>query len=86
MPDEIRELDCREAVRQLWDYLDNELDDQRMAEVRRHLEECGRCLPHAEFGRRFLEALNSHRYKRMVPVEVRDQVMSALVAAGFGED
>ncbi|MDF2772664.1 MAG: putative zinc-finger, partial [Geminicoccaceae bacterium] len=46
MTDCNRELDCRTAVQQLWDYLDHELTPERMAEVRRHLERCGQCLPH----------------------------------------
>jgi hypothetical protein len=39
-PDNVRAIDCQTAVRQLWDYLDEELDDQRMGEVKRHLDSC----------------------------------------------
>ena len=86
MPDEIRAIDCQTAVRQLWDYLDEELDDRRMAEVRQHLESCSHCLPHAEFGTRFIQALSSARDRHAMPPEVRSQVMSALNGAGFSTD
>ena len=46
-----RDIDCRSAVQKLWDYLDQELTPERMDEVRRHLERCGDCLPHHEYGR-----------------------------------
>jgi anti-sigma factor (TIGR02949 family) len=83
MPDEIRMIDCRTAVRQLWDYLDGELDDQRMDEVRQHLDTCKHCLPHAEFGRKFLQELGRARDRHVMPPAVRSQVMAALTAAGF---
>lgn len=86
MPDEIREINCREAVRQLWDYLDDELDDQRMVEVRQHLLICKKCLPHAEFGQRFIRALSRARERHAMPPEVKAQVMSALAEAGFSRE
>lgn len=86
MPDEVRAIDCRSAVRQLWDYLDEELDDQRMAEVQHHLDTCRECLPHAEFGRRFFEALSRARERHAMPPAVRSQVMAALSTAGFSTE
>ena len=86
MPDEIREIDCLSAVRQLWDYLDAELDDQRMVEVRHHLLNCRECLPHAEFGRRFIQALSRARERHVAPPAVRSQVLSALSEAGFSQE
>jgi len=86
MPDEIREIDCLSAVRQLWDYLDEELDDQRMVEVRHHLLTCKECLPHAEFGRRFIQALSRARERHVMPPAVRAQVMSALAQSGFSPE
>ena len=83
MPDETQVIDCQTAVRQLWDYLDDELDDQRMVEVRQHLVSCKSCLPHAEFGRRFIQALSRARERHVMPAEVRGQVMAALSEAGF---
>lgn len=83
MPDDVRSIDCESAVRKLWDYLDGELDERRMNEVRHHLETCQACLPHADFGQRFLAALRDARTRRLMPPAVRSQVMSALSQAGF---
>jgi anti-sigma factor (TIGR02949 family) len=83
MADEIRAIDCGTAIRQLWDFLDAELDDRRMAEVRQHLAVCSECLPHAEFGRRFLAALNQVRERHLMPSAAKAQVMAALTGAGF---
>lgn len=83
MPDEVREIDCTSAVRQLWDYLDGELDDKRMREVEHHLHSCQSCLPHADFGRRFLEALRAVRERHVMPPAVRAQVVAALVSEGY---
>ncbi|CAG1771300.1 hypothetical protein BAC2_01607 [uncultured bacterium] len=83
MPDDARSIDCTSAVRQLWDYLDGELDEPRMNDVRRHLETCQACLPHADFGRRFLAALRDARARRLMPPAVRSRVMHVLSQAGF---
>ena len=66
--------------------LDQELDDARMREVQKHLENCSACLPHADFGQRFLNALNGARQRHLTPPAVRSQVMAALAADGFRQD
>ncbi len=84
MTDCNRELDCRTAVQQLWDYLDHELTPERMAEVRRHLERCGQCLPHHDYGRTFLSALSEARENDVkAPDLLRRRVLDSLRAAGF---
>ena len=83
MPDEIPVIDCKTAVQQLWDYLDQELDESRVAEVRQHLETCRPCLQHADFDRRFLEALGQVRELHLMPPAAKSHVMAALADAGF---
>jgi len=84
MTDCNRDIDCRTAVQKLWDYLDDELTPERMEEVRRHLERCGDCLPHHEYGRVFLAALSSARQSDAHASEgLRRRVMESLRAAGF---
>lgn len=83
MPDDVRAIDCKSALRQLWDYLDSELDEPRMSEVRHHLETCEHCFQNADFSRRFLEALNGARRRQVLPLVVRSQVMAALTEVGF---
>jgi mycothiol system anti-sigma-R factor len=38
------EVDCVEVIRQVYLYLDDEIDDHGKSEVRNHLDECGPCL------------------------------------------
>jgi anti-sigma factor (TIGR02949 family) len=83
MPDATPGIDCLTTVRQLWDYLDHELTEERMAIVRRHLMECEHCLPHHDFGKRFLEAIRETRTEQLMPPEVRARVMEILAAAGY---
>ena len=78
------DIDCRMAVQKLWDYLDQELTPERMEDVRRHLDRCGDCLPHHEYGRVFLAALSSAKQSdARAPDTLRNKVMQSLRAAGF---
>ena len=38
------DVDCVEVIRQVYLYLDGEIDDEHCGEVRQHLSECGPCL------------------------------------------
>jgi mycothiol system anti-sigma-R factor len=42
------DVDCVEVIRQVYAYLDGEIDETVKVEVRSHLDECGPCL--REFG------------------------------------
>ncbi len=44
-------MNCTQVMQQLWPYLDGELDAETSGELSRHLEECRRCFPRAEFER-----------------------------------
>jgi len=79
----VRHIDCHSALKQLWDYLDHELTEERMAEVRQHLAVCSHCLPHHDFGRRFLDALQTTRKDTTMPPELRVRVMRQLTETGF---
>ena len=78
------DIDCRIAVQQLWDYLDEELTDDRMEAVRRHLESCAKCLPHHVFAQSFLAALAAAREPdRRAPEALRLRVLGSLQSAGY---
>ncbi|WP_148252977.1 anti-sigma factor family protein [Aidingimonas lacisalsi] len=68
-----RTLTCEEVIEQLFDYLDQELDDQRQADIEQHLAKCRDCFSRAEFERRLrdrMEALTQvpapHRLHRRI--------------------
>ena len=83
MPNEVRPIDCRVAMERLWDFLDKELNEDRMSEVRLHLESCESCLPHHDFAQRFLQAMQSTRAEQLMPPEARRKVLMKLAEAGF---
>lgn len=83
MPDEARDIDCLTALRRLWEFLDEELTDERMEEVRHHLAICEDCLPHHDFACRFLAALRHVRESQTAPVTLRTRLMVRLSEVGF---
>lgn len=46
------ELSCEEVIKQLFDYLDRELDRQTDADIEYHLQRCRGCFSRAEFERK----------------------------------
>jgi len=76
-------IDCETAVRRLWDYLDGELGDEQMAEVRAHVDACRLCPPHFDFARTFLNAIAAGRREHERPGALRARLVAALRAEGF---
>lgn len=52
-------IDCREAVRRMWAYLDHALERGPSEEFETHLEACQRCCGELEFSRHLKEVVAS---------------------------
>ena len=78
-------LDCESVMRQLWDYLDDELVPERMAAIRGHLELCRRCYPQLEFERAFLDAVGRTTPQHSDVGRLRAQIVQRLRAGGMTE-
>ena len=76
-------IDCRTAVQRLWDFLDEELDVIRMAEVTAHVEQCAACGEHVQFARTFLSAVSASRAEVPDATALRSRVVEALQREGF---
>lgn len=76
-------LDCDAVMRQLWDYLDDELTAEREAAIRAHLAVCKRCYPQYNFEAAFLRAVSGTRRTHSRPDELKTRVLMALRAEGF---
>lgn len=76
-------LDCDSVMRQLWDYLDGELTEDRMEAIRAHLAMCSRCMPQLEFEQSFLKAVALARREHSDPGGLAQKVRLALQAKGF---
>lgn len=71
------EVDCDEAIRQLYDYLDGELTEERRQVIAVHLDECGWCGEAAGFEAE-LRVVIASRCRDRVPDALRSRVAAAL--------
>jgi anti-sigma factor (TIGR02949 family) len=72
------DLDCREALELLQDFLRQELTPEVEAAVTRHLAGCRPCLRHGEFERNFLAALERAVGRDRCPEAVRERILAGL--------
>lgn len=76
-----RTIDCEEALRRLFDFLDGALEEGPHREVADHLERCRSCFSRAEFERR-LKAHLAELGEEPVP-PVFEQRIRALIGQLF---
>lgn len=74
-------IDCTEAVRRMWIYLDHSLGDQPLAEFEAHLETCQRCCGELEFNRHLRAMVANGDSAASMPPEVRYRVELLLADA-----
>jgi anti-sigma factor (TIGR02949 family) len=82
MSGEPRQIDCHEAARLLYEYLDGELTPERDAEVRRHLDECATCFKLSKFEDAYLRFLEARARSRGAPEQLKKQILNRIL---FGE-
>lgn len=70
-------VDCDEAIRQLYHYLDGELTTERRQRIAVHLDECGWCGDAAGFEAELRVVIASHCRDR-VPEALRARVAAAI--------
>lgn len=66
-------IDCREAVRRMWAYLERELEATPVSEFEAHLETCQRCCGELEFSRHLREMV-AEQEGPPVPPELRSRI------------
>ena len=67
MTDQQDLIPCSEAVRQLWDYLDNAIASEDQAKVDRHLSFCRRCCGELEFAKELRGFLGTRGAEELPP-------------------
>lgn len=72
-------IDCREAVRRMWSYLDRALEAEPLEEFEAHLDTCTRCCGELEFSRHLREMMATRGAGPPVPPVVRSRVEQLLV-------
>jgi anti-sigma factor (TIGR02949 family) len=71
-------ISCSDAVRQLWEYLEGELDDRQRDKVDEHLRACLRCCGEAEFADELRKFLAAHGQDDALPEDVRQRLLESL--------
>jgi anti-sigma factor (TIGR02949 family) len=68
-------IDCREAVRRMWAYLEHELASRPASEFEAHLETCQRCCGELEFSR-YLREMVAEQAAPPMPSGLRSRIES----------
>ncbi len=68
-----RMIPCSDAVRQLWEYLDQALSPEDQAKVEQHLAFCRRCCGELEFAKELRTFLASNDVEE-IPPDVRERL------------
>lgn len=71
----MKTINCQEALRAVFEYLDGELTPDDAEAVKYHFDVCRRCYPHLAFTASFHEALHrAAQGQPPCPTELRDKV------------
>lgn len=78
------ETTCEEALRNVQEYLDGELESVSETQLARHFDLCRQCYPHLNFEKAYREAMRRAAAGECAPPELRAKV-SALIAQAESE-
>ena len=78
--EECRKIDCAEACRKMFAYLDGDLTPERAAEIESHLARCGRCADSSEAERKLLAAIRASD-AGSTDLALRARILEAIRAA-----
>src|SRR5262245_48708684 len=75
---------CLQVVRQLWEFLDEELTPEGAARLQQHLAECEQCREYGSYQSCFLDALAKLKAHLDAPSKLRDKLALKLKGEGCG--
>ena len=76
-------LDCDAVMRQLWDFLDGELNPERIETIEAHVAVCERCHPQLLTERGFKSVMREARGGEADTASLGTRVRRALRSQGF---
>lgn len=77
-PAELSDPSCSTVLKDIWAFLDDELDPARRAVVERHLADCGPCAAETDLDRRLKVLVREKCGPEHAPSELRTSVLRAL--------
>lgn len=80
----VREIDCDEVMRQLFDYLDDEVNITAHDEIHHHIEECRSCFSRVEFERQLKNRIQGAG-KDSAPESLQKRVTDLMKDFSLGE-
>lgn len=75
------DTDCGEVLDRVYTYLDGELDDAKVGEIRKHLDECGPCLQEYGLDKAVKQLVAKHCGCDPVPDDLRAKILARIDAA-----
>ena len=77
-------MNCQEALQNLYEFIDQELDKATVTEIQTHLEHCDGCLGKFEAERLFKEMLRAKAGGEKVSEEMRTRILARIAAEPEG--
>jgi mycothiol system anti-sigma-R factor len=74
-------IDCPEAVRRMWNYLERSLESKPLEELEAHLDTCTRCCGELEFNRHLREMVAAREGGPPIPADLQARIDGLLSAA-----
>ncbi|MFG1710621.1 mycothiol system anti-sigma-R factor [Nonomuraea sp. M3C6] len=72
------DTDCREVLDKVYAYLDGELTDGDVVEIRVHLDECDPCLKEYDLDKAIKALVHKHCGCDPVPADLRSKVLARI--------
>ena len=82
-PSGVREIDCDEVMRQLFDFLDGEVDEKADDEIHHHIDECRSCFTRVEFERVLKERIRASKDETL-PDSLQNRITDLMKNLGLG--
>jgi mycothiol system anti-sigma-R factor len=72
------DTDCREVLDKVYAYIDGELTDHDVVEIRVHLDECSPCLKEYDLDKVVKQLVAKHCGSDPVPADLRSKVLARI--------
>ncbi|MEV4107202.1 mycothiol system anti-sigma-R factor [Nonomuraea sp. NPDC049695] len=72
------DTDCREVLDKVYAYLDGELTETDVVDIRVHLDECGPCLKEYDLDKAVKALVHKHCGCDPVPADLRSKVLARI--------
>ncbi len=69
----IKDIDCEQAIKMLFEYIDNELEEHNHSSVENHLHTCRSCFSRMEFEKHLKDAVMDSK-QEAAPSDLRKRV------------